>query len=101
LALTEPTPAGGEGIAPKAKKSAKDVIANTTKENTDKWLQAGSDDEDTPPPPDSTAVEQGQTQTQTLVKDEIQDQVMVAEAREEGVIPNGRSGSSSHKAQVQ
>lgn len=69
-------------MVPKTKKTAKEVIANTTKENADKWLQDQSEDEDTPPP-DSTLVG---TASDPGVKDEIQEEVAVAEAREEGIV---------------
>jgi hypothetical protein len=87
-------------VTPKVKKSAKDVIANTTKENTERWLKDVSDEDDTPPPrePESTAVEptQAENQASGQVRDEIQDQVMVAEAREEGVIPPPASVTNGH-----
>lgn len=66
-----------EEVAPKVKKTAKEVIANTTKENADKWMQDHSEDEDTPPP--DPVLE---------VKDEVMEEVAVAEATEEGVIEN-------------
>lgn len=66
-----------EDVAPKVKKTAKEVIANTTKENADKWIQDQSEDEDTPPPDPVSEV-----------KDEVMEEVAIAEAREEGVIEN-------------
>lgn len=62
------------------KKTAKEVIANTTKENADKWLQDQSEDDETPPP-ESTLVE-----AVSEVKDEVMEEVAVAEARDEGII---------------
>lgn len=99
MAFAEPGAMEGAGAVPKTKKSAKDVIANTTKENTERWLQNVSDEEDTPPPPEPNAVEP--TQNLPRSKDEVQDQVMVAEAREEGVIlPSDTNGHEEIKEPV-
>jgi hypothetical protein len=83
-----------EEVAPKVKKTAKEVIANTTKENAEKWIQDQSEDEDTPEP-DSTLVN-----PVSEVKDEVMEEVAVAEAREEGVVADTPLNETVDKSSV-
>lgn len=71
---------------PKPKRTAKDVIADTTKEGQDRIVQDLSEDEDDGTPLPQAGV-QGQVKIEADVDvDEIQKEVAVAEARDEGVI---------------
>ena len=78
-----------EEVRPKGKRSAKDVIANTTKEGLDRNAQDLSDD-DTPPPEDNA---QGQVKTEPEAEaeaeaDEVHQEAAIAEARDKGIIDN-------------
>lgn len=80
--------AGTEEARPKTKKTAKEVIANATKENNQRWVDTVSDNEDDIATPTQAAaagdgaepikVESGEV--------EVQDAVAVAEAKEEGLV---------------